>query len=246
MEEFLLLPIKELMTMYFLMDTMTCWFKIPIHFMKVDAKKYNLFEDYGDNPNVGQAYYSGYYGGQQEDKVLDKINDPDVFLDWERHVENLFMVNNYSDIIEVKLVIAEFSSYAIYCGFNRDIANKLELYPYTTYGDTCHLATKIENQKKRIGFSKTNLPSSRNVVHKPQASTFKSWSKKDETPKVAFKDNSKPKVEEKGRLFTNPTRCFKCNDMGHITINCPTKRTLVFCEDLNGLIAKWILLKRKK
>ncbi|KAI5681399.1 hypothetical protein M9H77_02626 [Catharanthus roseus] len=55
---------------------------------------------------------------------------------------------------------------------------------------------------------------------------------------MAFKDSSKPKVEEKGRLITNPTRCFKCNGVGHIAINCPTKRTLVFSEDLNYWIEK--------
>ncbi|KAI5653080.1 hypothetical protein M9H77_30267 [Catharanthus roseus] len=45
---------------------------------------------------------------------------------------------------------------------------------------------------------KTSPPPSRSLVTKPQASTFKEWPKKDATPKVAFKDNSKPKVEEKG------------------------------------------------
>ncbi|KAI5664050.1 hypothetical protein M9H77_23373 [Catharanthus roseus] len=113
-------------------------------------------------------------------------------------------------------------------GLNRDITNQLELYPYTTYEDMCHLSTKIENQRKRVGFSKTNLPSSKNVGSKPQASTYKSWPKKEDTPKVAFKDHSKPKVEEKGKLITNPTRCFKCNGVGHIAANCPTKRTLMF------------------
>ncbi|KAI5672424.1 hypothetical protein M9H77_12788 [Catharanthus roseus] len=29
--------------------------------------------DYGDNPNVGQAYHGGYYGNQQGDKAFDKI-----------------------------------------------------------------------------------------------------------------------------------------------------------------------------
>ncbi|KAI5681028.1 hypothetical protein M9H77_02255 [Catharanthus roseus] len=33
----------------------------------------NLYEDYGDNPNVGQASHGGYYGNQQGDKALDKI-----------------------------------------------------------------------------------------------------------------------------------------------------------------------------
>ncbi|KAI5653103.1 hypothetical protein M9H77_30290 [Catharanthus roseus] len=93
-----------------------------------------------------------------------------------------------------------------------DIANQLELYPYTAHGDI--------------------------VVPKPQASTYKSWPREEDTPKVAFKDHSKPKVEEKGKLITNPTRCFKCNGVGHIAINCHTKRTLVFSEDLNGWIEK--------
>ncbi|KAI5676036.1 hypothetical protein M9H77_06986 [Catharanthus roseus] len=102
-------------------------------------------------------------------------------------------------------------------GLNRDLANQLELYPYTTYEDICHFATKIENQRKRIGFSKANLLSSRSVVSKPQASTYKSWPKKEDKPKVAFKDHSMPKVEEKERLTTNPTRCFKWNKRWYMT-----------------------------
>ncbi|KAI5664032.1 hypothetical protein M9H77_23355 [Catharanthus roseus] len=159
-----------------------------------------LFEYYEENPNVGQANYGGYYGGQQRDKALDKIK-------WkvpsfkERQVENLFTVRNYSDIVKVKIFIAEFS---------------------------VHIKES----------SKTHLSSSRSVVPKPQESTYKDWPKKDKTHKVVFKDNSRPKVEEKSRLITNPTRCFKCNGWGHIAINCPTKRALVFCEDLNGWIKK--------
>ncbi|KAI5663963.1 hypothetical protein M9H77_23286 [Catharanthus roseus] len=84
----------------------------------------NLYEDYGDNPNVGQAYHGDYYGNQQEDKALDKIkwknpnfkgeSDPNEFLYWERKVENLLIVRSYGDIFKVKLVIAEFSSYALH------------------------------------------------------------------------------------------------------------------------------------
>ncbi|KAI5650427.1 hypothetical protein M9H77_36432 [Catharanthus roseus] len=85
---------------------------------------------------------------------------------------------------------------------------------------------------RQISFSKTNRPSSRSMVPKSQASTYKSWQKKEDTPKVAFKDHSKHKVEEKGRLIPNLTGCFTYNGLGHIAINCPTKRTLVFSEDL--------------
>ncbi|KAI5681993.1 hypothetical protein M9H77_03221 [Catharanthus roseus] len=165
----------------------------------------NLFEDYGENPNVGQANFGGYYGGQQGDKALDKIK-------WK-------VLNFKGKVIQICSLIG---------------TNQLELYPYTIYEDMCHLATKIDNKRKRSGCSKATLPSSRNMVPKPQTSTYKSWPKKNETPKVVFKDSSKPKVEEKARLVTNPTRCFKCNGVEHIAINCPTKSTLVFCEFLNG------------
>ncbi|KAI5667945.1 hypothetical protein M9H77_17798 [Catharanthus roseus] len=111
----------------------------------------NLYEDYRDNPNVGQAYHGGYNGNQQGDKALDKI---------------------------------------------------------------------------------------KNVVPTLEASTYKSWPKKEDTPKMAFKDHFKPKVEEKERLITNPTRCFKCNGMGHIAINFLAKKALVLSEDLNGWIEK--------
>ncbi|KAI5653940.1 hypothetical protein M9H77_31127 [Catharanthus roseus] len=33
----------------------------------------NLFENFGEDPYVGQAYYIGYYGTQQGDKALHKI-----------------------------------------------------------------------------------------------------------------------------------------------------------------------------
>ncbi|KAI5652886.1 hypothetical protein M9H77_30073 [Catharanthus roseus] len=61
----------------------------------------NLFDDYVENPNVGQEYFGGYFRGQQADKALDQIewkvpsfkgeSDLNVFLDWECPVENLFM-----------------------------------------------------------------------------------------------------------------------------------------------------------
>ncbi|KAI5658041.1 hypothetical protein M9H77_26834 [Catharanthus roseus] len=146
----------------------------------------NFFEDFGEDPNVG-------------DRALDKIKWK--VPSFKGEMENLFMVRNYSDIVKVKLSIAEFSGY-------------------------------------RIDLSKTNLPFSRSVVPKPQASTYKSWPKKEDTPKVAFKDHSKPKVEEKERLMANPTRYFTCNGVGHIAINCPPKKTLIFNDELNGWIER--------
>ncbi|KAI5671479.1 hypothetical protein M9H77_11843 [Catharanthus roseus] len=33
----------------------------------------NLYEDYGENPNIAQAYHGCYYGNQQKDKAIEKI-----------------------------------------------------------------------------------------------------------------------------------------------------------------------------
>lgn len=53
---------------------------------------------------------------------------------------------------------------------------------------------------------------------------------------MAFKDASKRKVEEKenGRLVANSTKCFKSQGVGHYAKHYPTKRPLIFREDLNG------------
>ncbi|KAI5675970.1 hypothetical protein M9H77_06920 [Catharanthus roseus] len=70
------------------------------------------------------SHHGGYYSNQQGDNALDKIkwkvpsfngaSDPNVLLDWERQVENLFIVRSYSDIVKVKLVLVEFLGYALH------------------------------------------------------------------------------------------------------------------------------------
>ena len=40
-------------------------------------------------------------------------NNPEVYLEWERNVEMVFYYQNYSENKKVKLIVIEFSDYAI-------------------------------------------------------------------------------------------------------------------------------------
>ncbi|KAI5672047.1 hypothetical protein M9H77_12411 [Catharanthus roseus] len=65
-----------------------------------------------ENPTVGKNTLVVIMVDNKGNKALDKIkwkvpnfngeSDPNLFLNWERHVENLFMVRNYSDNVKAK------------------------------------------------------------------------------------------------------------------------------------------------
>ncbi|KAI5675896.1 hypothetical protein M9H77_06846 [Catharanthus roseus] len=70
---------------------------------------------------------------------------------------------------------------------------------------------------------RSSFPNQRKVATtKPPISNFKPWPKKEEAPRGTFQPSSKPKMEERG----------------HYASSCPTKRALIFREDLNGWIEK--------
>ncbi|KAI5650382.1 hypothetical protein M9H77_36387 [Catharanthus roseus] len=41
---------------------------------------------------------------------------------------------------------------------------------------------------------------------------------------------------ERGKIISNPPKCFKCNGVGYYASSCLTKRGLIFRKDLNGWI----------
>ncbi|KAI5658135.1 hypothetical protein M9H77_26928 [Catharanthus roseus] len=65
-------------------------------------------------------------GRDQGDQTLDQMkwklrsfkgkNDPNIFLDWERQVENMFMLKHCNEFLKARLEIAEFSGYALLVG----------------------------------------------------------------------------------------------------------------------------------
>ena len=91
-----------------------------------------------------------------------------------------------------------------------------------------HMAIKVERQLKRKGIQSFQNPSSstswRSNGRKDEGAVFKSKTKppkrRDEAPNV-----NKGKNEYQTR--NRDIKCFRCLGVGHITSQCPNKRTMI-------------------
>ncbi|KAI5650412.1 hypothetical protein M9H77_36417 [Catharanthus roseus] len=80
----------------------------------------------------------------------------------------------------------------------------------------------IEYQRKRSRMMLSSFPNQRQVAKtKPPTSNFKPWPKKEEAPRGTFQPPTKPKMEERGKIISNPPKCFKCNGVGHHASSWP-------------------------
>ncbi|KAI5681409.1 hypothetical protein M9H77_02637 [Catharanthus roseus] len=65
----------------------------------------------------------------------------------------------------------------------------------------------IESQRKRSGMMRSSFPNQRQVATtKPPTSNFKPWPKKEEAPRGTFQPPTKPKMEERGKIISNPPK----------------------------------------
>lgn len=92
---------------------------------------------------------------------------------------------------------------------NRDIAHTLELQEFVELDEMVHKVMKIEQQlKSKVTFMAPFSSS------KPVSSTFYSFTfKKDNAPKLAFKERSKGKkdTKEKGKMKVSSSRAKASN-----------------------------------
>jgi len=111
-------------------------------------------------------------------------------------------------------------------GISPSIAHKVELQPYLSFNDFCHLAIKIEKQLKGQKPFVTPSP------HRPQSTpkSFPFYIKGETTP-TPFKaiDKGKGIASEPPRRLEGK-KCFKCHDYGHFQMNYPNRRTLSIRE----------------
>ncbi|KAI5663903.1 hypothetical protein M9H77_23226 [Catharanthus roseus] len=95
---------------------------MPRHFEEVPRPQARhveqLYDDHEHVPFVANR------GRGQGDQTLDRMkwtfpsfmgeNDPNLFLDWEMQVENMFMLKIFNEFLKARLVIAEFFGYALH------------------------------------------------------------------------------------------------------------------------------------
>ena len=115
-------------------------------------------------------------------------------------------------------------------GLNTEIANQAELQHYVEMEDLLHMAIKIERQLKTRGSTRFN--------RSPEQSSWKrTFTKEDKTgvkPKVDARPTSSTSSAS-GKPDSLSTRnrdikCFKCQGRGHISTQCPNKKSMMLLE----------------
>ena len=113
-------------------------------------------------------------------------------------------------------------------GLNQDIANVVELQHYVELEDMVHMAIKVERQLKRKGiwsFQNTGSSTSwRSNGRKKEGAVFKS---KTEPPKRRDEAPIVNKGKNESQTRNRDIKCFRCLGVGHITSQCPNKRTMI-------------------
>ena len=137
------------------------------------------------------------------------------------------MLMTRADIDEdVEITMARFLA-----GLNKDISDQVDLYNYEDFEEMVHMAVKIEKQLQGKGATRYNskpYSSSNSHWQKDRKSDYKGGNKAvHEITKGKADSTSKDKSkndEPKGR--NRDIKCWKCQGVGHISKECPNKRTM--------------------
>ncbi|KAI4380066.1 hypothetical protein MLD38_006294 [Melastoma candidum] len=112
-------------------------------------------------------------------------------------------------------------------GLEPHIADAVELQQYWTFNDVRALAHKVEQQQAR----RSNI---RSFV---KASPFNKGSSSQAKPPLTTSRNtpsSTTRPEVKSNERDNARRCFKCQGIGHMAFECPSRRNVVIRELSDG------------
>ncbi|XP_074284012.1 uncharacterized protein LOC141608569 [Silene latifolia] len=119
-------------------------------------------------------------------------------------------------------------------GLNTNIANTVELYPYSDFDTLCGLCLKLETQGKNKFGGGSNTDYSKNKTW----SKFKSPSKVDSpasnsSPNKTHIPDPMTVTKPAKETALSKVRCFKCRGFGHYQNACPNKRVVTLREAID-------------
>ena len=168
-----------------------------------------------------------------ERRFAPKYYKQELFLKLQTLQQGAYCVEDYVKEFEMLLMrcdvhepqeqtIARFISV-----LHKEIADLVELQPFTSYEDVILLAVKIEKQKKR-GTHRMGRPYTPSYSSYVTKSTSKSGEKRESATTIA-NDSENRKVETpQSSTRTREIKCFRCLGFGHIASQFPNKRVMIF------------------
>nr|KYP35267.1 hypothetical protein KK1_043708 [Cajanus cajan] len=124
---------------------------------------------------------------------------------------------------EERLTITRFLS-----GLNFDIRDRVELLPYRDLDDLVQICMRVEQQLLRKSSKNINSKSYFKEDLKREGSSSKNYPKENPfKSQENDKDVKKIKITSQTSSRTSEIKCFKCLGRGHITSQCPTKKTMI-------------------
>lgn len=105
-------------------------------------------------------------------------------------------------------------------GLRYDISDKVELHTFTLFDEAVQLAIKAERQNKRRAFKPPTRPKEEAKTEAKPFKKFEATTSKGETSQGTKFLPLKPKT----------IKCFKCQGLGHIASECPTKMNALMEE----------------
>ncbi|XP_074305313.1 uncharacterized protein LOC141640409 [Silene latifolia] len=139
--------------------------------------------------------------------------------------ENLTLMGELEEIEEQKM--ARFLR-----GLNYNIANVVELYPYSDFDTLCGLCLKLESQGKTKYGGGSNSESGKTKSWTKSESKYDSPAPANNSHKINNPDSTvSPKITSATKETPlSKVRCFKCQGFGHYQSLCPNKRVVTLRE----------------
>nr|KYP73292.1 hypothetical protein KK1_005910 [Cajanus cajan] len=168
-----------------------------------------------------RRHIPSYYSRELMDK-LQRLQQKNISLEEYRQKMELYLMRA-GIREEERLTIARFLS-----GLNFDIRDKVELLLYRDLNDLVQLCIRVEQQQLRKSSKSTNSKSYIKEDLKRDGSSFKRYFKENPSKtQENEKDVEKKKITSHTSSRTSEIKCFKCLGRGHITSQCPTKKTMI-------------------